>query len=1722
MTNSSDTFWEVDGNSLQTYAFNIVTWGEDREAPPPLRGSNSTVAYRPGTQYHSKTPDSRTLSMGFWVQGSLEDGSAPSDGPAALKFQQNFKMLRRLLFQPRRQFTLTKKFYLYGDPTLYTASAKAEYAGGLNVSMNGTASGIFTIDLVMAEPYFYGDPIHLSLDPHNPEQDFDILGDDRALKIITTIPGATSRLRVANSTYDIFFDYTKPLPAGQTATVDNWNFQAKHNVGASNESSSTYVETSASDPFWFYLEPGVNTLSIEELDIPTQGVEWTNLATNPSFEGSSGDTTTVATNLVPNAEFGSAEVTGTQSTWRTNLFTNPNFYANTSGATAIGGSTLTRTSTQFHIGTSSLQVVTSGASGSGVSLAANADLLTTYLFCGAWIKAPAGITFNLQFSTTNTLVSKSYTGTGDWQWCTTDTSSASGALVSNGQFQIVQTISTSPITFYVNGVVIQKDAFIDEAFSGTTVDNHDGNGFNYAWTGATDASTSTKSTVLSELYRNLAPNPDFANDVTPASSAQTSVFTNLLQNPNNEKVQAISGQVRTNLITNPVPSGTTGWSVKNGATSLTLTTPAATQFSNIENMPATWLSATLAAYAASTSVIIDVTASARISVVAGSSYVFSIFTGTSSTIIPALGNTINIAWFNSSAALISTTSASFTPTVGSIGRQTVMGVAPAGAVTARLQVIFGSANTTTFAANTTFTACGALFEQAYAVNRFFSGASSANSNFAYAWSGTANASPSTETASVFVTRVNKCVTPNFSSSKSTIILQDSSSVNTLSATMAPGAPISTGVNMVLVSSNRFAIGQNIPDAVAGETYAVSAYAYSSRSTVLFFEAISLAGFELVGDTSGGSAIVPANTWVRFSYVFTVPANTSQFNVKVWSDATSSPAIVGDTLQLTAMQVEHGSAITPFFYDGTAANADYTYAPGKAAISPSLETVGVVNPVITGIGLSTPSNLPNGIAFGSALGAVSNSRSLAIAAVGGLGTDTYASLPTTGMISGHSYTVIARCFVAGGSVYHGPPGSPGPRALTIAPSNLATYTVHNAASAFGNSDFRASFTWDGSWLRAYNGYDQGVVYWDDISIVEIPDLDHPFPFKKGFFGTTGNVLPGTMTADSYYNDFYDGFVWNGTADASTTSFKILQPFGTNPVKNCLAVTSRTSGIWSFNSLSSDPTSLRLIATSLSSDSSYISPGGDSGALRLGLAAGNTYYINAFRSAPTSGLTNANAARMVLTYRVGGGSYIDVPDFQDPNLGSSHRVIIATLPAGTTEAYIRLYHGGVLGTGDVYWNWFGIRQLESAAQGTAMNFYPTVGSGDNVYASGQTVLRWSGTRWNSPTQVLAPLPYGAKASTNYASFAPVPYLRFPNGYQQTPSMSIDGGVPYTGKCVAVASGVTLSLNTTYTLRGSVTVSEAATTTHSTDNRAQIKWSTGAVTVVSETTVPNIPGTYDYTLVFTTPSTGTLSEIDLFFSQGGTSRVMSSWNRLLLVVGSLPPHPYAGGTVDNYSDIDLTSVWSGTPNQSVSLLTGILASTVTGVHAAAIQSTQNIINGNHSLRVIPTDSVSTDSYASIGGDAGDMRLGMVAGNTYTALVTISLGPAAQTSVSTYMRQFVVAYRTPSGYTYLPSSQIDNVPGARGEVRMTFSIPSNATEAFIRLYNGGKVGEADVWFDQFMLLQQGTVQSYAGPYFDGNTPDSDIANYEWTGPADASTSVIRGVASSQPVDISYQPAWI
>jgi hypothetical protein len=164
-----------------------------------------------------------------------------------------------------------------------------------------------------------------------------------------------------------------------------------------------------------------------------------------------------------------------------------------------------------------------------------------------------------------------------------------------------------------------------------------------------------------------------------------------------------------------------------------------------------------------------------------------------------------------------------------------------------------------------------------------------------------------------------------------------------------------------------------------------------------------------------------------------------------------------------------------------------------------------------------------------------------------------------------------------------------------------------------------------------------------------------------------------------------------------------------------------------------------------------------------------------------------------------------------------------------------------------------------------------------------------------------------------------------------------------------------------------------------------------------------------------------------------------------------------------------------------------------------------------------IDSDAFVYVGGDTGEMRLGMSAGRTYVLSATGRVKVALSGAEDVHARRLTAWYYLPTANSYTPvvSEPIPAAVGTPERVSVRFTIPQDATEAFIRAYHGHAAGE--IQWDAFRLTEF-TGDPGDTDYFDGGTTDTDGYVYAWTGDVNASTSVRTAIIDRHPESLLWR----
>jgi hypothetical protein len=268
MSNATTEYWDINGTSLNQYAWNITSFGVGRNLPV-MRGSNIQVGYVPGQIWRKKYPDSRVITLAMWTAGiSPVTDQVVTGTNTHQQMSSNVRLLQDLFYNVGgEQFSLTRrwKYTLPPNvpvPTLITATAMAEVAGNMQIQTQGANadSATFSIDLLLADPYFYG-PSTTTVIPYNTPTTILNTGDDVAAYVSNTItffgPLQYPNLTNSTTTPDTWLQLNTVILAGDSILFDASEFTAYR---ASDGANLSGLVTHSGTKRWMSYNPGNNNL----------------------------------------------------------------------------------------------------------------------------------------------------------------------------------------------------------------------------------------------------------------------------------------------------------------------------------------------------------------------------------------------------------------------------------------------------------------------------------------------------------------------------------------------------------------------------------------------------------------------------------------------------------------------------------------------------------------------------------------------------------------------------------------------------------------------------------------------------------------------------------------------------------------------------------------------------------------------------------------------------------------------------------------------------------------------------------------------------------------------------------------------------------------------------------------------------------------------------------------------------------------------------------------------------------------------------------------------------------------------------------------------------------------------------------------------------------------------------------------------------------------------
>lgn len=297
--NNTEEWWSLVGAdgvevSLHQFGWSVTTVGGSRYDLPPRRGSDMTMAYRPGQVHRRKLPDARPITLVMFMVGfdpATGANTTVTGDYQRVQWNDNWDALRRLVYRHSlladQRIKLTRRWRLsapdfpatrtgdgciLGDPgvpapgdRLVTAFAWAEMTGTMAPSMTGRYRSDFQLDFTLADPFFYGGTVTATLTPGSTVHVYNDGHDVAAngyMQVDLVGPLKNPVIRNASTDPDSWVRYGGSIAAGDTVRLVVNRFTCEKVVPGGTNLNRIGLISSYGARWWVNMLPGCNQLKL--------------------------------------------------------------------------------------------------------------------------------------------------------------------------------------------------------------------------------------------------------------------------------------------------------------------------------------------------------------------------------------------------------------------------------------------------------------------------------------------------------------------------------------------------------------------------------------------------------------------------------------------------------------------------------------------------------------------------------------------------------------------------------------------------------------------------------------------------------------------------------------------------------------------------------------------------------------------------------------------------------------------------------------------------------------------------------------------------------------------------------------------------------------------------------------------------------------------------------------------------------------------------------------------------------------------------------------------------------------------------------------------------------------------------------------------------------------------------------------------------------------------
>lgn len=247
--------WAIDGVPLASLATDVQRL--DGNLAPPLRGEDRQYAFRAGREFRPRVADSRSITLGLWLIGQDGTGTTTAD------YMNNYAAAERRLLRLLRpaggqEFEITRTWT--DDLGTHTATGRGIAPEPPQRQRAGKHAGRVTVDVAMADPFFYGPPVPITL-TKGVNTVVDNPGDEATTAAVVTFTGALSNPTLTNSTLapNVWVKAGTDVAAGDSVFLD---VHATTVTRTSDNANLIGALTHSGARAWFALARGANTVTL--------------------------------------------------------------------------------------------------------------------------------------------------------------------------------------------------------------------------------------------------------------------------------------------------------------------------------------------------------------------------------------------------------------------------------------------------------------------------------------------------------------------------------------------------------------------------------------------------------------------------------------------------------------------------------------------------------------------------------------------------------------------------------------------------------------------------------------------------------------------------------------------------------------------------------------------------------------------------------------------------------------------------------------------------------------------------------------------------------------------------------------------------------------------------------------------------------------------------------------------------------------------------------------------------------------------------------------------------------------------------------------------------------------------------------------------------------------------------------------------------------------------